>query len=258
MSCDSCGLVRRDPIPPPDRLLEIYEADDYFRLRTDGGIGYGDYFADEEVYRPYFRKKFRLLGRYRSPPGALLEIGAAAGFGLEAARDAGWDASGLELSGAAVEFARDRLGLSVRRGGIADLDEVERFDAIAAFQTLEHLPDVRGALRRIRAALRPDGVAFFTTPNHGSLVRKLMRRFWISYRPEHLLYFDARTLRRLLLDEGFVVEHLSADDPLLVPISRVIERAAHYYAGRRLAIDVSPRFRLPVWLGDMQVIARRT
>ncbi len=258
VACRKCGLVRRDPIPTSDALLEIYRADDYFQLSGDTGIGYRDYFADAPVYRPYFRRKFVILSRYIAPPGALLELGAGAGFALEAARDAGWEAHGLELSGAAVTWGREKLGVDIAGGGFDDLNDTGRWDVIAAFQTIEHLPNVRDALRRIRRALRPGGVAFLTTPDHGSLNRRVLRRFWPSYRPEHLLYFDLRSFRRLLEEEGYRVEFIAPDDPLLVPIHRLLERVAHYYVRRRVDPPAIPWFRVPVPLGDMQTIARKT
>lgn len=256
--CLTCGLARRDPIPTAETLLDIYRADDYFRLSGDSGIGYRDYYADAPTYRPYFRRKFAVLRRYASPPGALLEIGAGAGFALEAARDAGWQAHGIELSEAAVVWARRHLAADVTVGSFDDLRDQERWDVIAAFQTIEHVVDVRAALRRVRTALRPDGLVFLTTPDHGSLTRKLLRRFWPSYRPEHLVYFERRHLRQLLYEEGFRILLIGGDDPLRVPVHRLLERAAHYYLRRRVEAPATPWFRIPVWLGDMQVIARKT
>lgn len=258
VACLTCGLARRDPIPAAETLLDIYRADDYFQLSGDTGIGYREYYADAPLYRPYFRRKFMVLGRYARPPGALLEIGAGAGFALEAARDAGWDARGLELSGAAAAWARRQSGVDVTVGGFDDLRDRERWDVVTAFQTIEHVVDVRDALRRVHTALRPNGLVFLTTPDHGSLTRKLLRKFWPSYRPEHLVYLERRHLRQLLNEEGFRTLLIGGDDPLRVPVHRLLERAAHYYFRRRVEPPVMPWCRVPVCLGDMQVIARKT
>ena len=258
VACLACGLARRDPIPSSEDLRSIYTAAEYFRLSRQKGIGYRDYFADAPVYRPYFRRKFAALARYASPPGALLELGAGAGFALEAARDAGWDARGLELSDGAVAWAREHSGVDITIGGVDDLPGHERWDVIAAFQTIEHLVDVRSALRRVREALRPRGLLYLTTPDHGSMSRMFFRRLWLSYRPEHLVYFDQRSLRRILEEEGFQVELIGADDPLVVPVHRLFERAAHYYFRRRVEPPVIPWCWVPVSLGDMQAIARKT
>lgn len=258
VACVRCGLVRRDPIPSRDQLLAIYRSPDYFRISAPGAIGYGDYYADEVVYRPYFRRTFRLLERFRKPPGALLEVGCAAGFALDEARQRGWDVEGLEVAPDAVAFAREVLGLPVRQGGVENLPGAPRWDVIVAFQTIEHLPDVRGALGALRQALLPGGVLLLTTPDHGSVVRKIMRRYWIAYRPEHLVYFDRLTLRRFLEANGFAVELAVLDGPLHVPIRRLIERASHYYTPWRMDLRFLPDWRIPIWLGDMLVIARRS
>ena len=258
VACGACGLARRDPIPSPDALRAIYGADDYFQLAGDTGIGYRDYFADEQLYRPYFQRKFALLRRFASPPGTLLELGAGAGFALAAARQQGWQARGMELSAAAAARARQHLDADITVGGFDDLHDQDRWDVVAAFQTIEHLADVRDALRRVRDALHPGGLVFMTTPDHGSVTRRVMRRFWLSYRPEHLVYFDRPRLQRLLEEEGFRVELIAPDDPIRVPVHRLVERAAHYYLRRRVEPPVIPWFRIPVWLGDLQVIARKT
>lgn len=255
VECEVCGLVRRDPIPHEVDLLAVYRSAEYFRLARTGGIGYGDYYADEPVYRSYFRRKMRTLARFRAPPGHLLEIGAAAGYALDEARRIGWTVRGLEVSPSAARHAAGRLGLDVREGGFTELDEAEEYDVVLCFQTLEHVSDVRAAIRRIRRALRPQGVLMLTTPDHRSWVRRVLRRWWPSYRPEHLVYFDRRTLRRFLEEEGFTVELMAADGPLWVPIPRLAERASHYYGAGWLRRAPAPGWRLPVWLGDMVVVA---
>lgn len=253
--CAGCGLVRRDPIWPEDDLAQVYRDPAYFRVGSTDGIGYGDYVADEPLYRPYFRRKIRAIEPWRRPPGRLLEIGAAVGFALDEARRAGWSVGGLELSPWAAAHARETYGLDVREGGFEAIDDEGARDVIVAFQTIEHTPGVRRALRAIRRALVPGGVVVLTTPDHGSLVRRLSGRFWPAYRPEHVVYFDRPTMRRILEDEGFRILSIRADDPLLVPLSRVRERIAHYYGARWVVGVPVPPVRIPVWLGDMVVVA---
>lgn len=256
--CRTCRLPRRHPVPSSAELEGIYRADEYFRVAGSRAIGYGDYFADEAVYRPYFRDRLRLLSRFREPPGQLFEVGAAAGFALDEARQLGWSVGGFELSHAAAEFARREYQLKVQELPIEALAADGQFDAVVAFQTIEHFVHVADGLSAIRQALKPGGVALLTTPDHGSLPRMLMRRYWISYRPEHLVYFDRRTLRAMLEKSGFTVELIRPDRGLLVPFRRIVERAAHFYAPQlRPDLLALPAWRIPVWLGDMVSIARR-
>ncbi len=256
--CSNCGLVRRDPAPSPRELAAIYQSEEYFRVTTPGAIGYGDYYADEHIYRPYFQRKLKRLSRFRPPPGRLLEIGAAAGYALDEARNAGWDTQGLEISPSAARFARERFGLRVDEGGVEDLVADEEWDVILLFQTIEHVTDVRGTLHALRRALRRAGVLFITTPDHGSWIRKVSRRFWPSYRPEHVIYFDRRTLSTFLQQASFAVLDMASDDPLRVPLRRIVERVTHYYLRRRVEANFMPHLKFPVWLGDMEVIAQRS
>lgn len=253
--CSSCGLVRQDPVPSPADLYRVYRSADYFRIGRSGAIGYGDYFADEPMYRRYFRLKIAALAPFAHPPGKLFEIGAAAGYALDEASRAGWSAEGVELSPQAVAYARERFRVKVREGGIDHVPGDGSCDVMAAFQVVEHVADVRRALRAIVGSLRPGGVAIFTTPDHASLVRRVMRQFWLAYRPEHLVYFDRRTIRLMLEACGLEVLRIRGDDPLHASVGRLLERVVHY--NLRRSIPVLPGPAVPVWLGDMEVIARR-
>lgn len=247
--------MRRDPIPTDAGLRAIYESPEYFKLGRAHSIGYGDYYADEAMYRSYFREKFRALARFRAPPGTLLEIGAAAGYALVEAGMAGWDAHGIEVSPSAVKAARERFGVSIVEGDVYDVAAEPTWDAICAFQVIEHLADVRGALRAIWRALKPGGVLMVTTPDHASWVRRATGCFWSSYRPEHLTYFDARTVRTILAHERFAVCRIRTDAPLRASLRRIAERLAHYYLGTRFDPRFLPDWHVRVWLGDMEVIA---
>ena len=235
----------------------MYSSPLYFALGGRRGIGYADYRADEAMYRRYFARKVQCLGRF-AKPGRLFEVGAATGYFLDEARKAGWTVSGVEVSPKAAEYARNELGLDVRTGRLEDLViEPGRYDAIAVLQTIEHLPEPRTALRAMHAAVRAGGFLLLTTPDSRSAVARLMGRYWPSYRPEHLWYFDRNRISSLVEEAGWRRVRVRGDDPLFAPLSRLLERARHYY-GVRLALPrLTGDVRVPVWLGDLEVIARR-
>jgi len=149
----------------------------------------------------------RRLGK----PGRLLEIGAGAGLFLKEAQNAGWECVGTEIMEAAVQFARDRLGLDVRKQSAEELAlPDESFDAVAMLEVIEHLWDPRRALAAIRKILRPGGLLVLTTPNFNAFSRLVLGDQWAVISPrEHLYYFTAATLDRLLVESGFTgIEHL--------------------------------------------------
>jgi len=58
---------------------------------------------------------------------------------------------------------------------------------------------------------------------------------------------------------GWTTLRVRGDDPLIAPLPRLIERVEHYYD---IALGPLRRawsaFKLPVWLGDLELIARRS
>lgn len=139
------------------------------------------------------------------PPGRLLDVGCWTGSFLAAARDRGWETSGLEPSRWASERARDR-GLTV--SGI-ELDEAQLddnfYDVVVACDILEHLAHPVAATKRFHAALRGGGVLYITVPDAGSRLARVLGSHWWSVLPMHLQYFTRSSLTRLLNECGFDV-----------------------------------------------------
>ena len=133
---------------------------------------------------------------------SVLEIGCGAGFFLEAAREAGIDAVGVD-PGPTGELARAR-GLVVHATWIDTFEPDRRFDAAALWEVIEHLPDPGAALARIRGWLGPRATLALSTPSASGLPARLLRaRFPMVSPPEHLELFSSRGLRTLLTRAGY-------------------------------------------------------
>lgn len=153
------------------------------------------------------------LARRARPPGRLLDVGCSAGFFLEAARYAGWTVQGVELSADAAALARERLGLDVFVGELADAPLAPvSFDAVTLWDVVEHVRDPAAMLRDARTLLRPGGTLALSTPNIGGLFPRLSRPvavatgYWTHPEPPaHLFQFSQTTILRLLQATGFRV-----------------------------------------------------
>jgi len=209
--CTSCGLVYANPRAPAAAILARYSAD-YFWKEYLPALGVVEGRYDLQWFDARYAPLLRLLGE--SSGRKLLEVGCGAGFLLRAAERSGWRVTGIELSEEGSRFARERLGLDVRR------EQAEHttfapgtFDAAVMFDTIEHLFDPRAVLRSVSQALVPGGTLLVSTPNFNALSRHVLGPDWAVLSPlEHLYYFEERTLAALLdacdfEDVRFVREH---------------------------------------------------
>ncbi|UCC68519.1 MAG: class I SAM-dependent methyltransferase, partial [Armatimonadota bacterium] len=141
----------------------------------------------------------------------LLDVGCGLGEFLEAARQAGWEAEGLDISEAACRVASERTGCPTRACELGpDTYAPSSFDAVAAIDLLEHLPDPRATLGHIRTILKPDAVLVVVTPNLNGLSTRLFgaANYALdasSAGPGHVQFFSPRSLGSLLQLTGFEV-----------------------------------------------------
>lgn len=120
-------------------------------------------------FRARNRLLLRLLARHGSHVRDYLEVGCGTGFVLAAVaeRFPGWCISGSEFLADSLPYARAR----VPRAHLLQLDARALpfdadFDAIGAYDVLEHIDDDGAALRSIHEALRADGIVALTVPQH--------------------------------------------------------------------------------------------
>jgi 2-polyprenyl-3-methyl-5-hydroxy-6-metoxy-1,4-benzoquinol methylase len=181
--------------------------DEYGEAYYRGGV-YADYLVDRAAIA---RNARRWLAEVepQAPGRSLLDVGCAAGFFLEAARERGWSVRGLEVSAFAAGHARG-LGIAVDVDSILSPPSgLPAFDVVTLWDVIEHLdrPDV--ALRRVRELLRPGGLLGLSTGDYGSLLRRVAGSRWRLFAdPTHRFFFDEATLVRLLRGEGFEVRSL--------------------------------------------------
>ena len=156
-----------------------------------------------------FERQHRRLPR-------LLDVGCGVGDFLTVARDAGFDAHGIELSAAAAALARQYHQLVVKIGDFASEDRAGYFDAITMFGVLEHVRDPAELLSHSSWLLAPGGVLLIYTPVWGaydrisSALARLTGGRWsrlIDRRinTAHLQIFPRMTLLQLARKNGFEI-----------------------------------------------------
>jgi SAM-dependent methyltransferase len=197
--CPECGFLFQ-PEREPEELHELYDGD-YFEQYQGGAY---DQHAAERRYEA--AKRLRWVRKHR-PTGRLLEIGSASGYFLAVAREAGYQAVGVEPAEAAAALARRRSGAEVLTGFVEDVElSAADFDVACAFHVLEHVADPLAALDRIRDALRPGGLLFLEVPNIASVQAQRDRGGWHALEPRyHVAHYAPGSMRELLVRGGFEV-----------------------------------------------------
>lgn len=201
--CGTCGLVNYDLADGLDQAQYTTEfidpRDDHDRRNLDKD------------------QSFRALSRYVQPPGRLLDIGAGTGRLLYVAKRAGWDVAGLELSPEMAAFAAARVGAPVTSADFLAADPgpagAGAWDVVVLRHVLEHLPDPRLAMARIRALLKPGGHLLLEMPNVEGLAKQWgriatrtglhRRRFDPAMVPGHCCEYSRRSLAALADRSGF-------------------------------------------------------
>jgi 2-polyprenyl-3-methyl-5-hydroxy-6-metoxy-1,4-benzoquinol methylase len=168
--CPTCDLVYVSPTFDEAHYLEVYASQEYQDIVKDLGIKSHDYRVER-----FGRERVGLMAQHLSTPAPrYLDVGCSTGFVVEAARDAGWQATGTDLNPSAVEFGRGR-GLDLRTVALEDAGFADgSFDAVSLFDVLEHLLDPVATLRACTRLLAPGGIVFLYVPNYDSASRLLM------------------------------------------------------------------------------------
>ena len=206
VQCKKCGLVYVSPRPQAEELYELY-SESYFHNDDSGTVGYSNYVNDEQNIRKTFQRRLKRVERF-AQPGALLDVGCAAGFFLAEAQQRGWQVEGLDVSAFAVRYTQEHFGIPAQQGALLDLDLPENhYDMVTMWDVIEHVPDPYAHMDKIARLLKPGGVFALATPDVGSLPAKLTGKRWVGYKlqEEHIYYFSAATLRAMLDRAGFDV-----------------------------------------------------
>jgi SAM-dependent methyltransferase len=156
------------------------------------------------LLRSFARRRLALLeGAGAGAPGRLLDVGAGRGRFVAEAREAGWQAYGIEPSRRGVAGA-GALGIELQRGAIADADVAGgSLDAATLWHVLEHLDEPGPALARIAGWLRPGGLLLVGVPNLGSVQARVGGAAWYHFDvPRHRTHFTVAGLHALLRANG--------------------------------------------------------
>ncbi len=206
--CRRCGLSFF--VPAAERVAQ---SEDYWRGDANLAV-----YSNLDVIRELQEKYafyFDILRKRPLRGCRLLDVGAGTGISMRLARTLGFEASGIDVSGKAAQYARQAYNLDVQVGCLEEsCFEPLSFDVITCWDVIEHVQDPRLLLAKTHELLAPRGILVLETPDEGALLRKAVRvvnkvtcgkvNFLNGvYYPDHRWYFSRKSLRSLLNEVGY-------------------------------------------------------
>lgn len=193
LECESCVHRFCDLAPSLDHSGDTY-SDDYF---FGGGAGYGNYLGERDLLTRHGERYGRLLKKYMRS-GQLLDVGAAAGFGMKGFANCGWKPHGLEPNASMAEYANEEFGFNMDIGTLEDFETNQKFDLISMIQVIAHFHDLHAAMARAASLTNDNGYWLIETWNYRSLTARLFGQHWHEYSPPSVLrWFSPNSLAQL-------------------------------------------------------------
>jgi SAM-dependent methyltransferase len=191
--CNTCGLVRSDPVADEVLLADLYKVSTF------------EYGEEVAALQATYGRALGWLEARSQRCEALLEIGCGNGFFLQQALRQGWqEVRGVEPSADAVAKAppavHGMIEQDVMRRG---LFTPESFDAVCLFQVLDHISNPIELLEECIRVLRPGGHILALNHNVSAWSARLLGERSPIVDIEHTYLYSPATMRTLFAKVGF-------------------------------------------------------
>ncbi len=211
LRCKRCNLIWTNPLMS---VRPTFTGEDTYKANE---------LAQKDRFRGQLRTFLSKTGAKDPRKLRILEIGPGLGFFLDVCEELGIAAEGCDLADHAIQFANQKRS-RVRKGTLDDFYAGAGFDAIFAFNLIEHLPHPKQFLADAAKALRTGGTLVLETPVQEGLFHRLARmgdQFTggrvnlYGMRPSgHVYKFSKKTFHRLDSDgQWHVVSQQNISSP---------------------------------------------
>lgn len=249
--CNSCGLVRSDPVADELLLADLYKVSTF---------EYGD---EVDAIQATYARALGWLEARSQRSEALLEIGCGNGFFLQQALRQGWhEVRGVEPSADAVAKAPVAVQGMIEQDVMRDgLFPSESFDAVCLFQVLDHISTPVELLEECLRVLRPGGHILALNHNVSAWSARLLGERSPIVDIEHTYLYSPATMRALFSKCGFVDArlHTVRNTYSLTYLAQLVPlpASAKSWSLRRLRTSRLGSIQVTVPLGNLCLIARK-
>lgn len=245
--CLACRLLYCDPFPVYNQKVTsiIYDEEYCNNHRSTSEV---------KATIEQFTLQLQQLTRHLSPGNKdtvqLLDVGAGLGYMVAAAKQLGWNATGIDFSETVCNYANEVTGVDVLPYSIFDerLSQ-KKYDLILLIGVLEHVNDPLLFFERVVSLLNSKGCIYIDVPNEASFAMRVANRFKKQHQtihlspcadPYHLIGFSPRSIKYLanifeleIVDSITSAVHLKSGTSSLqkmkVTIMNILDRAGSLF-----------------------------
>ena len=227
--CQTCGFGYADHIPTQKELDAYYkEMSKYEHKHQAGrvsGVALANYQKIVDGLRPFLPRKEARIADIGCATGGLLSVFQRNGY---------TNLIGVDPSPSCARTAAELYGMKVITSSLFDVASFDHpFDLLVFSSVLEHVPDLTGALSKMRPLLGAGGLMFIEVPdtvNFASWASAPFQQFSV----EHVNFFSPTSLSNLMRRHGFEPVAIWHDvrtlgevkEPALTSLFRRVENAS--------------------------------
>ena len=217
IDCHRCGFRHIIPIPTID------EPNNQIRVaqRTTGKTDYFDrQKRDVEWWELVYKERYTRFKRFMPQGHRILDVGCGSGLFLEIGKKLNWDTLGIEPSLQGAELARQKNLEVINKFFTAEtVERVGEFDVVHSKDTLEHMPDPKGAVSLYNKLLRPGGLICLIVANDYNIIQETLRSNlgydpWWVVPSKHINYFTIASIKQLIESSEFEILYLTTTFPM--------------------------------------------
>ncbi len=197
--CARCGIIFSDPMKNPGSSwyenAEIYQIG---RLFSTGKTA-------------WYHNQFLKMGEAKGKN--IMDLGCGFGQFLNAAKNLGYDAYGIDFDTQSLEVAREKFKLTnISQATIEEFIKINpeiKFDYVTFFEVLEHVASPVDFINGLKKLLKTNGQIAFSFPNRDRLFDPLGED---DNPPNHLTKWNENSLIKFLDICGFEAVKLTVKD----------------------------------------------
>lgn len=169
----------------------------------------------------------------RVETGRMLDVGCSTGIFLDAAKNEGFEAEGIEINEHAAELCKSK-GLKAYNKQLEGVHFPDNsFDIMTMWELIAFVPEPLRLLKECNKIMKKGGFLFLTTPNTNGFEFRLLGKMHTNFvGPNHHNLFNENSIRQILENTGFSTIEISTPGKLDVNTVRNALKD-----GANLAID---------------------